>query len=477
MTSTRHARVKTFAIIGLAAAVAVGALFLHRSRPSSASVTPVAPAVDPPNQASAGGVTLHAMLQSSRILRGSHETYLAVTLNADAVAKAHARPALNVAVVIDRSGSMAGEKLAHAKQAARQLLAQLGPDDRFSIISYGSDVSVVFASQKATGTAREAAGIAIDRIYDDGGTNLSGGLAAGKAELLGTPEVGAISRVVLISDGMANEGVIGRDELAALAAQTAEHGVSITTIGVGLDFDERTMTSIAVSGRGNYYFVEDAAQLAQIFDSELTKLGATMATNVEVDIAPAPGVEILEALGYPTYRTAHGVRIPVADLHAGEQRKIVLRVRVTTEHAGAIDLASMRAEFLPTGASEKTSAAVALRAEVTDDRAVWRANLDKNAALHIERARAAQAINEATLLYEEGRAGEAEAVLDGYDQAAAEMAAKYDDADLARTLETKVRSTARKAKHVFEAAPAPSSTSGKRGRKGNRAEALDLMVK
>ncbi len=456
---------KTAAVVTLAGAVALGAFLLHRGRTAASAAEP------PTAVASTGGVTMRAMLQSGMVLRGTHETYLALTLDAPGDA-ATSRPPLDLAIVIDRSGSMSGEKLAQAKQAANQLLAELGARDQVAIVAYGSDVNTVFPSQAATDEAKRAAQSAIERIYDDGGTNLSGGLVAGTTEIVGARNPEAVARIVLISDGIANEGLFARDDLQRLAADTAARGVSITTVGIGLDFDERTMTSIANSGRGNYYFVESAAALPQMFETEMARLGATVATDVSVAISTAPGVEVLEALGYPMYQQGSVYQVPVADLYAGEHRKLVVRLRVSAERAGGtLELGTFDARFHPVGADEATHTSVTVRAAVTDSRDEWQAHIDRNATRHIERALTAKAIDEATALYENGHAAAATKTLEDRAADASQMAQTigYDG------LEAEIQAATDKADDNFKAAPRPSSTGGKRGRKANISQARDLF--
>jgi len=366
---------------------------------------------------------------------------------------------------------MSGEKLDHAKLAARQLVSRLGDKDRFAIVVYGSDVQVVFPSRLATGSAKDAAMSAISQIYDDGGTNLSGGMVAGREEVLPHRGSDLVSRVVLISDGMANEGISDRGQLAELARATAERGVSITTIGVGLDFDETTMTALAVSGAGNYYFVESSDTLAAIFDEELHKIGATTATEVKVAVEPARGVEILEAYGYQMSYEGNRAFITIADLHAGETRKVVLRVRVNADKPGAVDIADVRVSYRAVHDGSQQVVAMHSRAEATPSAQVVLDNRDKDTTLHVERARTARAINEATALYEQGDYASAQRVLAKRKSEAKQIAGEMDFAKL----DEEVEGAADWATGNMQAAPAASGAGGSRAKKANRKGAYDLM--
>lgn len=459
---------KTSAILVVAGLVAAGsAIFLSRGVPA---VEPAKPVAQAPAQDSSG-LLLQTRMQSSHVLAGVSETHMAVTIQAPFADQARVRPPVNLAIVIDRSGSMAGDKLANAKAAARQLISQLRPTDRFALVTYGTDVSVVFSSQWARVDTKSAAYQAIDRIYDDGGTNLSGGLVTGRDEIMRHLQTGAVDRIVLISDGLANEGIVNRDALAALATETAQRGVSITTVGVGLDFDERTMTGIAVNGRGNYYFAESSAMLTQMFTDELGKLGATTATRVRLSLNPGAGIDVLEAYGYPLQREGSQYLIPVADLYSGETRKVVLRLRVDTGAHKSLKIADVGVTFHPVDSLKSRTVSAVAKAEVTGEQVLVRKNMDRDAVRHIERARTAKVINEATLQYEAGNAAAAKQMIQVQRQQVLELAGDLGDEEFAQEIEGTTRGVDRD----FAEAPAVQSKKGKRARKANRKKAYDLL--
>jgi Ca-activated chloride channel homolog len=452
---------KTSAIVALAGAVALSAVLLHRSAPSgAATVKPVA----------IGALELRAGLQSSHVLAGSHETHLAVTVRGPGLDQARVRPPINLAVVLDRSGSMADGKLEDAKAAAHQLIRQLRADDRFAVVAYGTEVEVVMPSTAVSAAARQQAYAAIDRIYDDGSTNLSGGLEAARRELAAYPLARGVSRIVLISDGIANEGLSSTDDLAALARDTANAGISITTVGVGLDFDERTMTRIAVEGRGRYHFAEHTALLAELFASELESLGSTTAVDVTLALQPAAGVTVLEAYGYRPVEEGGKVLIPISDLNAGELRKVVVRLRVDAPERGAIDVATVEVGYRRTGEDRRRRERTVARAEITREHQVVLGNRDLEVNRHIERALTAQAIEQATELSAGGRFDEAEAVLEYRSQAANDVAADLGDDSFAAEID---KATGGAIGNIREAAK-PGAPS-KRAIKQNMADSYQLM--
>jgi Ca-activated chloride channel homolog len=363
-----------------------------------------------PHLAQATDAHLAARLTSSHLLAGERDQHVAVTIRAPRGAAA-VRPPLSLAVVIDRSGSMTGQPIADAKAAAIRLVEQLTERDAFSIVTYSSTDETVVAMTRATAEAKAGARDAIAGIWDDGNTCISCGLARGAAELARTPIAGGLRRIVLISDGQANTGVRDPNGLAQLATDTAARGISISTVGVGLDFDEVTMTRLADVGRGRYYFVEDTAELARQFATELAGLAETVASDTRLVIDPGQGVHVTEVYGYPFAREGHRVIVPIADLRAGELRKVVIRTAVTRTTPGHIEIASFALHYRRIADGAVLSGHAALAATLTTDAGAVAAGSDRAAINAVEQARTASVLEEATRTYEHQGQAAAERVL------------------------------------------------------------------
>jgi Ca-activated chloride channel homolog len=396
-------RVRTSLVLAGAAGTIIAALLLSTGRPPSA----------PPSEDVADdGMRLTARLVSTKILPGAMDHDLAITVTAPESARGR-RPPVSLAVVIDRSGSMHGEPMQNAKTAAARLIRQLDGADAFSIVTYSSGDETVVPMTRATEDNKRAAIAAIETIYDDGGTCISCGITRGAGELSRSPVGGrSLSRMVVISDGQANEGIFDRDELAQLAANTAAAGISISTVGVGLDFDEVTMVRLANVGRGNYYFVEEASHLDAMFARELGGLSETIATEVKLVLADQPGTRIEEAYGYPMQRSGSHVIVPIADMRAGETRKIVLRVAVAPATTG--DMTISRVELgwkrVEDGASRRATASA--EAEVVESPEAVAASVDPATVQIVEQALSARALEEASAVYETHGADAAQQVLE-----------------------------------------------------------------
>lgn len=311
------------------------------------------------------------------------------------------RPPLSLAVVIDRSGSMNGRPIENAKRAAMKVLEQLDAADSFTLVTFSSAAQTVVPMRRATPDNIAAARAAIAQIFDDGGTCISCGLTQAVNELSMTPVRDGLRRMVMMSDGQANEGVYDRAELARMTSDIAAKGVSVSTVGVGLDFDEVTMTNLATVGRGNYYFVEDTGNLDAMFQRELGGLSETVAMDARLTIEPGPNVKLVEAYGYPTVHVGMGMlEVPIADLRAGETRKIVVHALVGP-NAGMIDVARVKLAWRRVADSSLRNASATARAEVSSDATKIASSVNADVLRATESAQQARAIEQATKAYEE----------------------------------------------------------------------------
>jgi Ca-activated chloride channel family protein len=399
MVVTEH-QVRTGAAITAAGATIVAALLLGRGADLQTDRNTLCTEV--------GSDILSARLTSSEIVASDQDIAVTITMPP---ARAPSRPPLSLAIVIDRSGSMEGEPLANAKAAAANLVAQLDERDAFTIVTYSSADETVVPMTRATATIKAAARAAIDAIWDDGNTCISCGITRGATELASTPVEGGVRRMVLISDGQANTGRYDRNDLAALATETAARGISISTVGVGLDFDEVTMTRLADVGHGHYHFVEDTAQLGQMFARELGGLAETVAADVRLVVTDAGGT-IDDAYGYPIIRQGREVVVPIADLRAGETRKVVLRGTIDTSRAGALTVAQFALHWRRTSDGGFDQAHAQLDTTVVRDVTRVQTTLDREAVNIVEQARTARVLEQATTVYETQGAAAAQKLIE-----------------------------------------------------------------
>ena len=306
----------------------------------------------------------------TRVLRGADgETYLGVWVEApEAVVGQVTRVPLAVSLVIDTSGSMAGAKIDNARMAATSMLETMSDGDIVSIYAFSSDVVEIAPPTVLSTAVRPGLIQRVGMLHAAGGTALYDGIAVGESRVSQAPSTHNVRRVVVISDGRANIGPSDPAALGTLAAQGTEWGAQVSAIGVGLDYDERTLAALAVESAGRLYHLEHSAQMAVILEQELVLLGQTVATNAIIEIVPAEGIELLGVESGGGQVIDGRAQLRLGSLHAGQGREILIRARVPTEGSGSRELATARLSYrsIGDGAGEVTQAA-RLSYEVTDD--------------------------------------------------------------------------------------------------------------
>ncbi|MEP7228243.1 MAG: VWA domain-containing protein [Gemmatimonadales bacterium] len=280
---------------------------------------------------------------STRFLttQNAHQVGMLVTLAGEAPLN---RAPINVALVLDRSGSMAGLPLEAAKEAAGRFASFLTKEDRLSVVVFDETVETIFKSAPA---GDSAALDAIARVYPGGSTNLSGGWLKGR-KLVEKSLVEGTNRVLLLTDGQANVGIVDPAKLIGLAKTGASRRVSTTCIGFGADFNEGLLEPMAAAGAGNYWYVESYDQMAAIFQGEIEGLVALAAQNVELEVRlthpHAAGVSFMQS--YPVETTSQGTwKVALNDLYATSPRSLGLVFHVEdVRELGKVQLGEVRVE-------------------------------------------------------------------------------------------------------------------------------------
>ncbi len=236
---------------------------------------------------------------------------------------ADGRVPLNLSLVLDRSGSMMGSKLAAARRAAAMLVRRLRPEDVVSVVAYDDEVRVV--AEPATGEDQAHLPARIEAVEAGGSTNLSGGWLLGR-ELVGrNVREDGMNRILLLTDGLANVGITDPLTLVELCRAAAGAGITTTTIGFGADYDEDLLREMADAGRGNTYYIETVDQAGGIFEEELEGLLALSAQNVRVSVAPGADASFIRvAHDYPSHAEGNVLTLELGDLYAREPRRVLM---------------------------------------------------------------------------------------------------------------------------------------------------------
>lgn len=258
-------------------------------------------------------------------------------------ATGHVPTALTLAV--DTSGSMRGDKIVHARDAARRLIDELQAGDRVSIVGFSDHARVLVSPTVVDETSRRHLLNVIEELSADGGTAMHDGLKVAESQLWSTPDTHLVRRMVVISDGKATVGPTSPDELGRIAEVGLQRGIQVTSIGVGLDYDESTLNELAVRSSGRLYHVEDSKQLPGIVEQEIALLESTAAADAQVEIVPAPGVALLGADAAHSSHSGTGLLVPLGTIFAGQKRELLVRARVDAAGEGSKVLASVRLHF------------------------------------------------------------------------------------------------------------------------------------
>ena len=300
----------------------------------------------------AGRVSFAGTLDKTAVLVGGDPLVrMELVIGAQAVpGVTSTRVPTDVIVVLDRSGSMAGDKIENARGAIRELVAGLGPQDRFGLVTYSNDATLAIPLSAVDDAARNAWLATVSGIVPDGGTNMASGLDLGLDALERSRSSGRVPRAILISDGLANQGDASSEGLKHRAGRAARGEYMLSTVGVGADFNEYLMSALADAGTGNYYYLRGAQDLGGVFAREFDAARTTVASGLEVTIEPADGVQVVDAAGYPLERGANGVVFRPGALFAGQERRVWVTMSVPTQTAHEYDLGRFSLAYSDGGA-------------------------------------------------------------------------------------------------------------------------------
>lgn len=253
-------------------------------------------------------------------------TFMQVMVTTPALRHRERRP-VNLCVVLDRSGSMGTEgKMDQARAATIALINQLTGDDFFSLVIYDDVVEVACGPTRV----RDRAFLRriVQEVYPRGWTNLGGGMMEGFRQAERQACEGTVNRVILLSDGLANRGIVDPGELGRIACRYRGRGIGLSTMGMGWDFNENLMVQLANGGGGNYYFIESARDLASMFQREFECVVARVAGNASVELTLGSGVIVRDVVGYPFTVLGDVCTISLGDLYASERREITVELDI-----------------------------------------------------------------------------------------------------------------------------------------------------
>ena len=301
--------------------------------------------------------------------RGSREVIVQVDLAAKKPERGGKRAPMNLVVVLDRSGSMQGAKIEKAKQGACVAVDQLADDDYFSLVTFDNETDVLLPPERVGGERnREALKARIDRIRTGGGTAIHAGVTLGAKQVRRNLDREFVNRIVLLSDGLANSGPSRPSDLANLGRDLRQDGMSVTTIGLGDDYNEDLMTALAESSNANYYYVRDAEKLPGIFAEELGAARTLVARGVTIRITVPDGVRIREIIGLPEIKCGgRSADIALPEYFGGDKRRFLVRCAVESKIVEPIEVAAVDLKYEPASGAKAEPQKQAANVRFTDE--------------------------------------------------------------------------------------------------------------
>ena len=306
--------------------------------------------------------------------KSDSDIYLYVSLLGNELKTEKKRAPLNISLVLDRSGSMSGAKIENAKKAMNFVIDQLSATDYLSIVEYDDRVNVISAS--ALVKNKDALKQKVNEITVRGSTNLFGGMMKGFDEVLTTKKDGYVNRVLLVSDGLANVGTVLpatiNDSVKSMFKKT---GIGVSTFGVGADFNEDLMTSIAENGNGNYYFIDTATKIPAIFAKELDGLLSVVAQQTTLEIKYPDNLKVEKVYGYNHTDTNHTITVLLNDIYSKEAKEVLVHFKLIKPIADKITLQT-QVYFTDAQLDKTDQLFTSTNLAVTRDTIIYKANID-----------------------------------------------------------------------------------------------------
>ena len=378
-----------------------------------------------------GRVTLNAAIDKPVMLVGQGQTaYIKIGLTGCPMESCLKRPPVNIAIVIDKSGSMSGEKIEKAKEAAIMAVNRLNCEDIVSVVTYDSNIRVIVPATKVAD--KHTICSKIRHIRAGGSTALYGGVQKGAAEMRKFACTNRVNRMLLLSDGLANVGPQSPEALGDLGAALISDGISVTTIGIGLGYNEDLMTQLAYKSDGSHYFAEQACELADIFNRELGRALAVVAQEVNIEIKCAPGVRPVRLLGRDGTISGRTAKLFINQLYSQHEKYAILEVEVEPasrkkrKHIADVNITYGN---MITSATDKLHTDVVAR--FSDSEAVVEKSLNESVTIDVIKQIATERNELAVTLRDKGKISEAKKVLKANSAYLNSNAAKFECEDLA----------------------------------------------
>lgn len=297
------------------------------------------------------------------------------------------RPDVNLSLVIDRSGSMSEKnKLDFVKEAGVFVVDHLKEKDKLGIVEYDSYVSTLWPLNFIT--SKRMVKDLINGLQPGGSTNLCGGLVKGIEEIQRGYNNERVNRIILLSDGLANSGITDPGRIARIVTEVSSRGLTVSTIGVGLDYNEDLLQNIAESGRGNYYYIENPIQMKEIFQEELSSIFKTVAKDITIEFEGSDAVVVSEPIGYKYEKNSNTTEIFLSNMYSGEMKMVLLKILVKPCESGEVILGDFKFSYYDCNLKKSVKHLVSVKTKATKNETEVIESIQKEVAVEAELIRA-----------------------------------------------------------------------------------------
>ncbi len=348
----------------------------------------------------------HSVLMKNK----KQKAYVRIRLQGEKLENLEERAPVNIAIVIDKSGSMGGEKIKRAKEAAIMALNRMADDDIVSIITYDTKVNIISPATRV-GDSRDIKA-KINQLRPGGSTALYAGTKHGIREIREFLSENFVNRVILISDGLANVGPSSPEALGELGREAAEEGISITTIGLGLGYNEDLMAKLAFTSDGNHAFVENASDLVNIFNNEFGDVLSVIAQDVEVEIIWEKGIKPIRSLGRQAKIEKNKVSYRLNQIYSAQKKEFILEVEAPdTLKADELKIADVKVRYLNMKNKTREKGENTIKAKLVESESEWQSSANKAVMTSVATQIATIENEKAVKLRDQGKVEEAKKVL------------------------------------------------------------------
>lgn len=367
---------------------------------------------------------INAQLDNVYCSADKKELYLAIHILAQKAQQKKARTPLNISLVIDRSGSMAGDKIHYAKEACKFVIDNLESQDFVSIVIYDDDVDVL----QPTTPVKDKLALKrlIDGITDRNSTNLSGGILEGYAQVKKSFNANYVNRVLLLSDGLANVGITDVNILQEIARKkTSEENIALSTFGIGADFDEILMTKLAEFGSGNYYFIESPDKIPSIFAQELQGLLSVVAQNTTLTLDIPHSIRVEKTFGYlPTQQTTNQLLFNFKDVFSEEQKVVLVKLGLVEALKEPLSFV-VNLTFDNAESFQRCEEKISLKLQPTENKELLAASFNSEVMHYVMMYESNQAMEEAMMEADKGNYEKAKSIIVSAKKVAKEKGGKF----------------------------------------------------